>query len=156
MSLSRAPLAVPLIALFACGTPPAEGPTPAPGPRVTVFRTATCQCCSRWEDHLRREGFTVESKITRDLRTVRSELGIADDLASCHTGWVEGYAVEGHVPAQAVRSLLAERPDARGLAVPGMPVGSPGMEDPRHPGAPFDVLLIEADGTVVPFLRYTP
>lgn len=128
----------------------------AAAPAITVHRTATCGCCGKWEDHLREAGFTVASEIHRDMRPVRHELGVPEALASCHTGVVDGYAVEGHVPAAAVKALLAERPDVRGLAVPGMPIGSPGMEYPGVRGEAFDVLLVQDDGSAETFYRHTP
>jgi hypothetical protein len=97
-------------------------------PAITVHRDPTCGCCGGWIEHLRRAGFPVTVVETRDLETVRDRLGVPAELAACHTAQVQGYVVEGHVPAAAIRRLLVERPQAVGVAVPGMPMGSPGME----------------------------
>ena len=97
-------------------------------PAIMVHRDPTCGCCGGWIEHLRRAGFSVAVVETRDLDTVRERLGVPAELASCHTAEVQGYVVEGHVPVAAIRRLLTERPQAAGLAVPGMPMGSPGME----------------------------
>lgn len=112
--------------------------------RIEIYKNPECGCCGQWAEHLQRNGFAVTIHETRDGTALRAKLGVPDRLASCHTATVDGYVVEGHVPATDIESLLRERPKARGLAVPGMPTGSPGMEAAR--GQPYDVLLIEADG----------
>lgn len=111
-------------------------------PAVTVYKSPTCGCCSAWVDHLRENGFPVETVDVDDLQAVKAEYGIPPGLQSCHTAVVDGYVVEGHVPAADVKRLLAERPEAAGLAVPGMPVGSPGMEQ-GDTAEPYDVLLVD-------------
>ncbi|MDT0632196.1 DUF411 domain-containing protein [Rubrivirga sp. S365] len=118
---------------------------PADAPVLTVYKSPTCGCCKTWATYMEGEGFRVESRDVADLTAVKDSLGVPSDLASCHTGVVDGYVVEGHVPAEHVRRLLAERPEARGLAVPGMPIGSPGMEqgDLRQP---YDVLVVGEGG----------
>jgi hypothetical protein len=112
---------------------------------VTVWMSPTCGCCGAWVDHMRDEGFTVHVHETHDVHTKKVQLGVAQDQSSCHTGLVDGYFVEGHVPASSVRKLLNERPNARGIAVPGMPIGSPGMEvgDRKDP---YDVMLVDRQG----------
>ena len=117
-------------------------------PTVTVYKSPTCGCCSKWADHLRENGFTVETVDVQDLSAVKRRYGIPPALQSCHTAVVEGYVVEGHVPAADVRRLLAERPDAAGLTVPGMPIGSPGMEQ-GDTAEPYDVLLVHDGETAV-------
>ena len=97
-------------------------------PRVTVYKDPTCGCCGKWAEHLRSNGFDVAIQETKDLAAYRKKYGVPESLASCHTAVVDEYAVEGHVPAREIQRLLKERPKAKGLAVPGMPVGSPGME----------------------------
>lgn len=97
-------------------------------PLVVVNKDPNCGCCTAWAKHLERAGFPVTIVETPALRGVKQRLGVPDDLASCHTAQVQGYVLEGHVPVPAILRLLAERPSATGLAVPGMPVGSPGME----------------------------
>lgn len=119
---------------------------------VTVHRDPNCGCCSLWAQHLRDAGFVVKIEETSDLEAVRTRLGVPPALASCHTAEVNGYLIEGHVPAEAVRRLLTERPVARGLAVPGMPAGSPGMEGGGEP-QPYTVVLFGAGG-IRPFMRF--
>jgi hypothetical protein len=104
-------------------------------------------------DHLRAHGFRVKPVQTRNAEAVRRRYGIPDSLASCHTGIVAGYALEGHVPAREIRRLLAERPAAAGLAVPGMPLGSPGMEQDGRREA-YEVLLLRRDRPPVVYARY--
>jgi hypothetical protein len=99
-----------------------------PAPAVKVWKDPACGCCTGWVEHLSRSGFSVASVDTSDLASIKAQAGIPADLASCHTARVEGYVLEGHVPAAAIRRLLKERPEGIGLAVPGMPIGSPGME----------------------------
>ncbi len=115
-------------------------------PVVTVYKNPTCACCEGWADHLRESGFRVEMKEGEDLMKVKQRLGIAPDLASCHTAEAGGYALEGHVPAELIRQLLAEKPDVRGLAVPGMPAGVPGMPEAGPNRPPYQVLAIEHGG----------
>ena len=131
-----------LIASAACVLPSAA--LVAAEPLVTVHRDPSCGCCSGWVQHLQRAGFATEVVDTKDLDAVKVRLGVPDDLAACHMAEVSGYVIEGHVPAVALKRLLAEKPDAAGLAVPGMPVGSPGMEG----GSPerYDVMLFGPSG----------
>lgn len=103
-------------------------PVRANSPRILVHKNPSCNCCSRWVRHLEQAGFAVTADETEDLQSVRRKLGVPADLSACHTAEIDGYVLEGHVPAVAVRRLLAERPTATGLAVPGMPFGSPGMD----------------------------
>ncbi|HEX2188029.1 MAG TPA: DUF411 domain-containing protein [Longimicrobiaceae bacterium] len=103
----------------------------ASGPTITVYKSPTCGCCTKWEDHLREHGFEVVSVARNDVSPVKREHGVPQAMQSCHTGVVDGYAIEGHVPADVIRKLLAERPQVKGIAVPGMPMGSPGMEGPH-------------------------
>lgn len=124
-------------------------------PRVVVWRDPTCGCCANWVAHLRAEGFAVDDKLLRSLAAIRQELGTPDDLLSCHAGVVDGLALEGHVPAAAIRRLLAERPPGvRGLAVPDMPIGSPGMEVPGQRADTYDVIAFGI-GPHRPFMRFT-
>jgi hypothetical protein len=95
---------------------------------VEVVKSPTCGCCSDWVEHLRRSGFQVRVTEVDDTSAIARKLGVPDDLRSCHTARVGGYAVEGHVPAADIRLLLAKKPAATGIAVPGMPMGSPGMD----------------------------
>jgi hypothetical protein len=122
---------------------------------VVVYKTATCGCCSAWVDHVRAHGFRVEAHdVSRErLAAIAGEAGVTRDLGSCHTARVAGYAVEGHVPAPDIARLLRERPKIAGIAVPGMPLGSPGMEvgDRREP---YDVLAFTRDGRRGVFARH--
>jgi len=112
---------------------------------VQVWKTPTCGCCGKWIEHLEAAGFDVTVHDVQDLAAVKRELGVPGSLQSCHTALIDGYLLEGHVPAADVRRLLAERPEVAGLAVPGMPVGSPGMEmgDQKDP---YDVVTFTSDG----------
>jgi hypothetical protein len=118
---------------------------------ITVHKDPNCGCCSGWVSHLRQAGFTVTTIDSAELDAVKTRLGVPDDLAACHTAQVAGYVVEGHVPALALERFLAEKPDATGLAVPGMPIGSPGMEG----GSPeqYDVVLFGSSGRSV-YMRF--
>lgn len=111
---------------------------------VTVYKSPTCGCCRNWVDHMKAQGFAVVTIDTADLAAVKHSHGIAGDLGSCHTATVGGYVLEGHVPAADVRRLLAERPAVVGLAVPGMPMGSPGMEGPVKQA--YDVIAFDRTG----------
>lgn len=121
---------------------------------LAVFKTPTCACCDAWIAHMREAGFTATVTVLPSLQSVRSSRGMPDALASCHTGLIDGYLVEGHVPAQDVIRLLAERPTAVGLAVPAMPLGSPGMETPEGQKDPYDTLLVLASGATRVFSRH--
>ena len=118
---------------------------------VVVHKDPNCGCCLLWVQHLRDAGFAVRVEEAADLKAVRARLGIPAALAACHTAEVAGYVLEGHVPAEAVRRLLSERPNAKGIAVPGMPIGSPGMEGGQP--QPFTVVLFGPDGSR-PFMRF--
>ena len=111
---------------------------------ITVHKDPTCGCCSGWVQHLQKSGFDTKVLDTRDLDAVKKRLGVPDDLAACHTAEVAGYIIEGHVPAAALKRFLAEKPNATGLAVPGMPIGSPGMEGGRP--EKYDVVLFTPNG----------
>ena len=102
--------------------------SPAAAATIEVIKTATCGCCSKWVDHLRKAGLTVRTRDVADVTPTARALGVPDALRSCHSARIGGYAIEGHVPAADIKRLLREKPRAAGLAVPGMPAGSPGME----------------------------
>jgi len=97
------------------------------GPLITVYKTPSCGCCVKWVAYLQKEGFEVKAVNRDDLAPIKQRAGVPPAMSSCHTALVDGYVVEGHVPAQAIRKLLQERPNTLGLAVPGMPANSPGM-----------------------------
>jgi hypothetical protein len=122
-------------------------------PTVRVTKDPNCGCCNGWIDHLRAAGFDVVAVESGDLNRVKARLGVPQALASCHTAEVGGYVVEGHVPADAIARLLAAKPAARGLAVPGMPIGSPGMEVEGAEPETYEVILFGRSGRSV-FARY--
>lgn len=115
---------------------------------IVVYKSPTCGCCADWVDHLEAEGFTVDVHDRTDMNSVKSLLGVPAQLASCHTATVGDFVIEGHVAATEIKRLLAEKPTALGLAVPGMPIGSPGMEmdDKRMP---YDTLLFDREKATV-------
>jgi hypothetical protein len=121
--------------------------------QLEVFKSPSCGCCGAWVEHMKAAGFAVKIVEVDDTAEARRRAGLPEKFGSCHTGIVGGYVVEGHVPAADVRRLLARRPAAIGLAVPGMPVGSPGME---HGGRrdPHDVLLVDKSGRASVFSHY--
>jgi hypothetical protein len=163
MHLGRV-LALLLLGLAACAAPapdradaadtraaasaPAATPALAAGAAddttLTVYKSPTCGCCTKWVDYMREEGFAVAAHDTDDMETIKASLGVPQRAGSCHTAVIGGYVIEGHVPASDVRRLLRERPPLRGLAVAGMPMGSPGMEGPYRNA--YDVLALERDG----------
>ncbi|MBL8202057.1 MAG: DUF411 domain-containing protein [Chromatiales bacterium] len=126
---------------------PAQQPAQqsAPLPLMKVWKTPTCGCCGKWVRHMEEAGFRVEVTDVDDVDPIKKANGLPLNLASCHTALVGGYVVEGHVPASDVRRLLREKPAILGLAAPGMPAGSPGMDVPGSP--PYDVLSVRKDGT---------
>ncbi len=119
---------------------------------IAVYKSATCGCCKNWAAHLRANGFTVKARDVADMTPYKNRYGITPALASCHTAVVDGYAIEGHVPAADIKRLLKERPAVRGLAVPGMPSGSPGMEQ-GHVEA-YDVLSYDKAGKAAVYARH--
>ena len=143
-------------ALVAVGVSAAFWPhgTRPESPEVHVYKSASCGCCAKWVEHLREAGFEVVAHDVADLRQVKRREGVPADLASCHTAVVEGYVVEGHVPARVVRAFLESGSEAAGIAVPGMPVGSPGMEGPRPQS--YDVVAFDRAGSRTVFERIDP
>jgi hypothetical protein len=120
---------------------------------VQVFKSPTCGCCSSWVEHMRAAGFTVKVTEVDDTTAARKRLGLPDRYGSCHTATIGGYVLEGHVPAPEVKRLLAAKPKAIGLAVPGMPPSAPGMDVPGRKD-PYQVLLIDASGQSTVFANY--
>jgi hypothetical protein len=115
-------------------------------PQLTVYKSPTCGCCLNWVRHMRESGFDVKAIDVDDINRVKREHGVPADAASCHTGIVNGYVVEGHVPADAVLKMLKDRPQIAGIAVPGMPIGSPGMEVPSGQKEPFTIVSFDKTG----------
>lgn len=128
-------------------------PAPEPLPLVIVYKSPACGCCLAWADHMSSAGFPVEIRDVQDLSPIKAEAGVPAGMGSCHTARVAGYFVEGHVPAEDVKRLLAEKPDALGLAVPGMPLGSPGMVQGERRQA-YEVVLVARDGSTSVFTSH--
>jgi hypothetical protein len=122
--------------------------------QMVVHKSPSCGCCTEWVEHMRQAGFTVVVRETTNPAPIQQRVGLPSGMGSCHTAEVEGYFVEGHVPAADVARLLDERPDARGLTVPGMPLGSPGMEVPSGEVHAYDVLLVRPDGSTRVFASH--
>ena len=169
----RAPLPAVLlaavIAMAAACAPAPEPPAPAVAapaqppaaiagegtfPLLVVHKSPSCGCCGLWVEHMQQAGFQVEVRDTNALNPVKERLGVPDGKGSCHTAEVAGYVIEGHVPAEDVKRLLAQRPDAKGLVLPGMPLVSPGMETPVGRTEPYTVELIADDGTTSAYAQH--
>ncbi len=116
-------------------------------PEAMVYKTPTCGCCSLWADHLKENGLTVKTQDLTDLNPIKDQYGIEPRLQSCHTAVIGDYIFEGHIPAEFVKKVLEEKPNIRGLTVPGMPIGSPGMEQGNRRD-PYDILSIDHNGHV--------
>lgn len=134
---------------------PGNGGAPAIGKpvEITVYRSPSCTCCGRWLEHMKKNGFIIKDMKTEDMDRIKQEQGVPEPLRSCHTALVGGYVVEGHVPAADVAALLKQRPTAAGLTVPGMPVGTPGMEMGGRQD-PFAVLEFDRNGKTRVFHEY--
>lgn len=162
------------LAVVACsasnGAPATASPTPATPPAapahspvppatgeaslLVVHKHPSCGCCVMWIDHMREAGFAVQVHDHQDMGPIKQRVGVPYAKGSCHTAEIDGYFVEGHVPAEDVKRLLAERPHARGLTVPGMPAGSPGMEMPDGTVHPYAVELVQHDGSTTEYARH--
>jgi hypothetical protein len=121
---------------------------------LTVFKSPSCGCCSKWVDHVKAAGFAVEVHDEEDMDPIKDRLGVPSDLRSCHTAQVDGYLIEGHVPAEDIKRLLAARPKVAGLAVPGMPKSTPGMATPGAPAEPYTVVSFQKDGATQVYARH--
>ena len=125
---------------------------PAPAAQaITVYKTATCGCCTKWVDHLKAAGFNPTVHVVDTMNQSPITKRVPESLRSCHTATLEGYLVEGHVPADVIKQLLKEKPRVEGIAVPGMPAGSPGMESPNP--EPYDVIAFDAAGKTKVFAK---
>ncbi len=142
-----------LLAVLAAGCTSArsEAPADAEGKAILVYKNPACGCCGKWIDHMREHGFVVEVRDVADLREIKATAGVPQELSSCHTAIVDGYAVEGHVPADVILRLLEERPPVAGLAVPGMPAGSPGMEMEGVAPRRYDIVAFDRAGRATVF-----
>ncbi len=123
-------------------------------PEITVYKSPTCGCCTDWEVHLEKEGFKVISHKRTNMDSVKKQLGVKSHLASCHTATIDGYVIEGHVPADDIKRLLKEKPNAAGLTAPGMPQHSPGMQPPGEKPRGYSVLMFDKEGKTKLFTRY--
>lgn len=165
----------PAIALTACAKSPAPGgpevtrsaatsaqsaaavdsPSDAPAlAHMVVHKSPTCGCCELWVEHMREAGFHVEVRDSDDLNSIKEQLGVPYGKGSCHTAEVGGYFIEGHVPMEDIKRLLAQKPSAKGLVLPGMPAGSPGMEVPDGTVRPYTVELVDQSGSTVAFSHH--
>jgi hypothetical protein len=135
----------------AAARPPAVD-SAAKEPTITVYKDPNCGCCKSWIEHLIKHGYRVDARDTSEMSEIKRNLGVPEGLSSCHTAVVSGYLIEGHVPAKDIARLLKEKPKIAGLAVPGMPMGSPGMEGPRTQH--YKVLSFDKAGTTKTFASY--
>jgi hypothetical protein len=124
------------------------------GTAITVYKSSTCGCCAKWVDHLRAAGFTPAVHDVEDMDGIKDQMGVPKAVRSCHTALLGPYMVEGHVPAGDLDRLMAQRPKVAGLAVPGMPGGTPGMAEPGAPPEPYEVLAFTLDGKTSLFARH--
>lgn len=130
----------------------ATAQTTAPPPAIVVYKAPSCGCCKAWMEHLTENGFKVTGKDVDNVQPIKDEVGLPAKLASCHTAIVDGYVVEGHVPAADIKRMLQERPKIVGLSAPGMPNGSPGMETGRKD--PYDVMAFDAKGNTTVYAKH--
>src|SRR6188508_3205384 len=158
MRIQPVTLAVSAITIFALGLGVAAQQKPAAGsaalPKVTVYKTSSCGCCRLWVDYMKRNGFDVQAMdvSSADVRAVSKAAGLRDEDASCHTAKIGNYVVEGHVPADDIKRMLKEKPAIAGLSAPGMPQGSPGMEQGSK--EPYDVVAFTKDGKTTVFAKH--
>ena len=124
------------------------------GPEITVYKSPTCGCCNKWVKHLEENGFEVKAKNVTDVIPYKIKYGVTPPLASCHTAVIDGYTIEGHVPASDIKRLLREKPAVQGLSVPQMPVGTPGMEQGSRKD-PYQVISFDRDGRTGVFTDYS-
>ena len=148
---SRVLLAVFLAAFI---SPSIQTVAQQPGPTVQVYKSPTCGCCANWVKHLQAHGFKTEVTEVKNISDIKKDHKIPGPAQSCHTATVDGYVIEGHVPAADVQRLLKERPRVLGLAVPGMPLGSPGMEVPNMKADPYDVVSFDEAGQIHVFASH--
>lgn len=153
---TRRELLAALVAVGATGAMPSAARATSARPAVEIYRTSGCSCCLLWVKHLDRAGFktTTTDLAMSQLMRMKLDAGLRPEMASCHTAKVADYTIEGHVPIREIERLLQERPDASGLAVPGMPIGSPGMDSGKRRSA-YDVFLFRKDGTSEVYASYT-
>ncbi|HET7678922.1 MAG TPA: DUF411 domain-containing protein [Xanthobacteraceae bacterium] len=143
-----------MIGLLAAAIPAAACAKPAKAAELKIYKSPYCGCCGAWVDHVQASGLPTIVQDMDDVTPVADRLGVPDAMRSCHTAEIGGYFVEGHVPVTDIRKLLIERPKARGIAVPGMPIGSPGMEQGERREA-FDTMLVLSDGSTRAFVKHS-
>lgn len=131
----------------------AAATAPAPTP-ITVYKSSSCECCAKWVDHLRANGFAPAVHDEEAMNGIKDQMGVPEGVRSCHTALVDKYLIEGHVPAPDIRRLLAERPKVAGLAVPGMPSSTPGMLMPGAPAKPYEVVAFTSGGATTVYARH--
>jgi hypothetical protein len=132
---------------------PTSSADAAEQPQLTVYKNASCGCCKVWVEHMRKHGFAAKVNDVDNMNPIKERVGVPYGMGSCHTAEVGGYFIEGHVPAEQVARLLKEKPKAKGLTVPGMPIGSPGMEQ-GDTVQPYEVHLVLPDGTTSVYAKY--
>lgn len=156
MRISRLTLAMAAIALAGFGLAAAaqQKPASAPAQKITVYKTSSCGCCRLWVDHMKASGFEVQAMdvSAADVRAVSKAAGLPEDGTSCHTAKIGNYVVEGHVPASDIKRMLKEKPAIAGIAAPGMPQGSPGMEQGSK--EPYDVVAFTKDGKTTVYAKH--
>ena len=152
LSSVAAIVALPLIGALIALSAVIVSQKPAQAEDIVVYKSPTCGCCKKWISHLGKNGYSVEIHNQYDVSPIKSKMGVPRKLHSCHTAMVDGYVIEGHVPAADITRLLEERPAVKGLAVPGMPMGSPGMEGPRKD--PYEVLTFQENGRTTVFAKH--
>src|SRR5262245_13554972 len=153
MSLRMIRLSVVALAALAAVAAAPGHPSPVAGPKVVVYKDPNCGCCKSWIEHLRKHGFEVTSHDTPNMAEPKATGGVPEKLVSCHTAFVNGYVVEGHVPAADIQRMLTEKPKIAGIAVPGMPIGSPGMEVGNRVDK-YDVIAFKRDGSTSVFAKH--
>jgi len=156
-------LALTSLILMGCASTENAGPTASKNvaeaqatlaSEITVFRSPTCGCCGEWIEHIESAGYQVTDEITEDMTAIKQQYGVPENMASCHTAVIGDYIIEGHVPAEDVQRLLTEKPDVTGIAVPGMPVGSPGMESDGQID-PYTVFSFTKSGETAAFAEHS-
>ncbi len=150
--LSRRGFVAGVVGLFIAGR--RTGWASAPPTTITVYKSRSCGCCAKWIDHIRAQGFKPQVHDEENMDRLKDELGVPQSVRSCHTALVGGYLIEGHVPAADIRQLLLDHPKAAGLAVPGMPAGTPGMAESESAVGGFEVLAFQSDGSTRTFARH--
>lgn len=145
-------VALPVLLLGAAGIAESRISTDSKLPTITVYKDPNCGCCKSWIEYMTKHGYKVDAKDSPNMADVKSSLGVPSSLTACHTAVVNGYLIEGHVPAEDIDRLLKQKPTIAGLAVPGMPAGSPGM-DSQHPQH-YEVIAFDKTGKTTVFAKH--